>query len=124
MYRYTQGLKKYARTLRSNMTEPEVKLWTILCRRQIANLQFYRQKPLGQHIVDFYCPTKRLVIEVDGGQHYEDDGIKKDKERDKYLKNNLKLKVLRFTNIEVLKNIEGVVNKILDEINKSPLFPL
>jgi very-short-patch-repair endonuclease len=124
MYRYSERLKKNARILRSSMTESEVKLWNTLRRKQVANLQFYRQRPLGQYIVDFYCPVKKLVIEVDGGQHYEDNFIERDKKRDKYLENNLKLKVLRFTNIEVLKNINGVIDRILDEINKSPLVPL
>lgn len=80
------------------------------------NVQFYRQKPLGLYIVDFYSPTLKLVIEIDGSQHYEGSGIEKDSKRDEYLIKTLKLKVLRFTNLEVLKNIEGVILKILENL--------
>jgi very-short-patch-repair endonuclease len=95
------------------MTETERKLWNIMKGKQINNLQFYRQRPLGKYIVDFYCPAKNLVVEIDGGQHYFERNIQKDKERDLFLKNVLGLKVLRFTNTDVLKNIEGVVAEIL-----------
>ena len=101
--------------LRKNMTDAEKLLWSKVRGKQIKNAQFYRQKIIGNFIVDFYCPKARLVIEVDGGQHYEKAGIKKDKNRDKYLQ-SLGLKVLRFTNIEVLKNIEGAFDKIYNEI--------
>lgn len=65
--------------LRKNIIKLEVKLWARIRREQINNLQFYRQKPLGKYIVDFYCPAKRIVIEVDGCQHYEDRNIYRDK---------------------------------------------
>lgn len=95
------------------MTETEVMIWNRVRRKQINGLQFYRQKPLGKYIVDFYCPAKNLVIEIDGGQHFWDDNIKKDDgERDEYIVNVLGLKILRFTNIEVFQNIEGVINSI------------
>ncbi len=86
-------------------------------------MQFYRQKTIGNFIVDFYCPKANLAIEVDGGQHYEKEGIKKDKIRDEYLK-NLGLRVLRFTNFDILKNIEGVFDKISSEIEIPPNLPL
>lgn len=84
------------------------------------DLQFYRQKLLGNYIVDFYCPAKSLVVEIDGGQHYEDENIERDKKRDKYLERVLKLKVIRFTNIDVLKNLEGVIIKIMEECGENP----
>ena len=99
------------------MTETEIMLWNRLRRKQIDGLQFYRQKPLGKYIVDFYCPAKNLVIEIDGGQHFWDGTIEQnDKERDKHLKENLGLRVLRFTNIDVFQNIEGVVNSIFEAL--------
>ncbi len=113
---YKSDLKNKARFLRKNMTDAERKLWRYLKGKKIGGLQFYRQKPLGKYIVDFYCPIRNLVIEIDGGQHYQEKNICKDKKRDLFLKNVLKLKVLRFGNIDVLKNIEGVVAKIFDEI--------
>ncbi len=100
------------------MTDAERLLWSKIKRKQIKNMQFYRQKAIGNFIVDFYCLKANLVIEVDGGQHYKEESIEKDKIRDKCLK-GLGLKVLRFTNLEVLKNINGVVEKIYDEILSS-----
>lgn len=99
------------------MTEAEVILWNRLRRKQINNLQFNRQKPLGKYIVDFYCPAKKLVIEIDGGQHYENGrNIIEDQERDKFLKEILKLKVIRFTNIDITKNLVEAIDKIIEEL--------
>jgi very-short-patch-repair endonuclease len=108
-------LKNMARSLRKKMTDTERKMWSILRGRKIKNLQFYRQRPIGVYIVDFYCPRKNLLIEIDGGQHYADETIKQDKERSAYLKEKFNLQILRFTNLEVLQNIEGVVKRIIDE---------
>jgi very-short-patch-repair endonuclease len=129
---YGAYLKQNARELRKNMTYAERKLWGKLRRRQLNSLQFVRQKPLGPYIVDFYCPVVRLVItgkmpdisdapsaiEIDGGQHYFDEGIAKDAQRDRYLIEKLKLNVLRFTNTDILKNIDGVMFKIASEISQ------
>lgn len=99
------------------MTEAEVILWNRIRRKQINNLQFNRQKPLGNYIVDFYCPAKKLVIEIDGGQHYENgEIIKEDKEREKFLKETLRLKVIRFTNIDITANLGSVMDKIMEEL--------
>ena len=72
---YNPKLKKRARRLRKNMTDAEVKLWNHLRRKQIKGLQFFRQRPIGNYIVDFYAPEAKLVIEVDGGQHYNKEGL-------------------------------------------------
>ena len=99
------------------MTEAEIILWNRLRRKQINNIQFYRQKPLGNYIVDFYCPAKKLIIEIDGGQHYENgEIIKEDKERESFLIQTLKLKVLRFTNTDITKNLASVMDKIIEEL--------
>ena len=115
MLKYNKKLEPIARTLRKNMTDAEILLWSKIKRKQIKEVQFYRQKPIGNYIADFYCSKEKLIIEVDGGQHYEEKGIKKDKVRDEYFK-SLGLKVLRFTNIDVLKNINGVLEKIYEEV--------
>jgi len=104
------------------MTDVERYLWSKLRYKQVSGCWFYRQKPIGDYIVDFYCPRAKLVVEVDGGQHFTDDGHKHDGIRDDYL-NSLGLKVLRFSNYEVLSNIEGVVERIVDEIPLNPPFP-
>ena len=97
------------------MTNAEILLWSRIKRKQIKETQFYRQKPIGNYITDFYCPKAKLIIEIDGSQHYEEKGIKKDKIRDEYFK-SLGLKVLRFTNLDVLKNLNGVLEKIYEEV--------
>ena len=108
-------LKYIARRLRNDATEAERKLWQYLRRKQIQNLQFYRQKPLGKYIVDFYCPAKKLVVEADGGQHYESgELIREDITREAYLKNVLKLRVLRFTNTDITHNMSAVIDRIIE----------
>lgn len=99
------------------MTRAEVILWNRTRKKQLCNTQFYRQKPLGNYIVDFYCPIKKLVIEIDGGQHYENgELVLVDKDREKFLQEKLGLKVLRFTNIDITQNIGSVINKIINEL--------
>ena len=115
MLPYAKNLKLIARKLRSNQTDAEAALWQKLRRKQISGVQFYRQKPLGPFIVDFHCPAARLVVEVDGGQHYTDQGAASDQERDAYL-GGLDLVVLRFSNLDVLKNINAVIEEIARQV--------
>ena len=93
------------------MTHAERALWSRVRNKQILGLQFYRQKPLLNFIVDFYCPSASLVIEYDGSQHYTDEGLEADWVRDHALE-QLGLKVLRFDNRQVLGEIDGVVEAI------------
>ena len=104
------------------MTDAEKLLWAKIRVKQIKGYQFYRQKPIGDYIVDFYCPKTKLVIEVDGSQHLSGEMTENDRIRDKYL-NSLGLRVLRFNNIEVLANIEGVLESIIENMEKIPLNP-
>ena len=104
------------------MTETEIRLWNRLKRKQINDLRFYRQRPIGKYIVDFFCPTRKIILEIDGGQHYEKTGEEKDIKRDEFMKEQ-GYTVLRFTNLEVYKNIEGVMEAIA-EATKSPFIPL
>jgi very-short-patch-repair endonuclease len=122
MLPFNKKLKPFARNLRSNMTDAEQLIWSKIRRKQIGDFQFYRQKNIGDYIVDFYCPKGKLIVEVDGGQHYEDDGMKKDQTRDKNLQ-MLGFAVLRFSDLEVFKNIDGVVERIYEHL-KSPPTPL
>ena len=117
---YSGNLKVLSRQLRKNLTDAERLLWLKIKRRQIKNYQFTRQKPIGNYIADFYCKKARLVIEVDGGQHYENNNIKKDQKKDESFK-KLGLRIIRFTNLDILKNIDNVVDKIYREIDsKTP----
>ncbi len=77
--------------------------------------QFYRQKIMGNYIVDFYCPKTRIVIEVDGGQHYSAEGKERDRKRDEHMK-EAGIPVLRFSDREVLLNLEAVLERIWSEL--------
>lgn len=97
------------------MTKAEVILWLRIKGKQLKSCQFYRQKIIGNFITDFYCAKANLVIELDGGQHYTNAGKEKDLKRDEIL-SGLGLKVLRFSDIDVLKNIDGVVERIRNHL--------
>lgn len=114
---YKAALKVNSRRLRSSMTDSERMLWSKLRGKQLLGIQFYRQKPLGKYIVDFYAPKVKLVLEVDGGQHLKRLNLTKDTERDECLK-KLGLRVLRFDNLQVLKHTEAVMEAILTKITK------
>ncbi len=111
MLNYNANLKDKARQLRKNLTDSERALWSGLRNKQILDVQFYRQKPIGKFIVDFFAPRARLVVEVDGSQHIVGDHVQKDRFRDGYLA-SLGLKVLRFNSREVLEESDAVVEVI------------
>ena len=115
MLPYNKNLKQYSRQLRGDATDAEKLLWGKIRMKQLKGCQFYRQKPVGDYIVDFFCPRAKLVIEVDGSQHHSDEMTEYDRIRDEYL-SSLGLRVLRFTNSDVLTHIEGVVKRIEEEI--------
>lgn len=93
------------------MTDAENLLWAKLRRKQLKGYQFYRQKIIERFIVDFYCPKAKLVIELDGGQHYSEDGKMKDSIRDDSLAKK-GITVLRFSDKEIFENIGGVLERI------------
>ena len=104
-----------AQDLRRNATKEERHLWYDFLKSY--PIPFHRQKPIGPYFVDFYCDKAKLVIELDGGQHYEDAGIEYDDKRTEYL-NKVGLKVIRYTNHEVQQNFEGVcldIDRIIKE---------
>jgi very-short-patch-repair endonuclease len=111
MLRYNKNLKEFSKLLRVNMTEAERLLWENIKGKQLKGYQFYRQKTIGNYIVDFHCPRAKLVIELDGQQHYSPEGEEKDKERDGYMK-GIGLRVLRFSDKEVFNNTHGVLERI------------
>lgn len=117
MLPYARHLKPLARKLRTDQTGAEATLWQRLRRKQLLGVQFYRQKPLGPFIVDFYCPIARLVVEVDGGQHFTAEGVVSDAERDACL-GCMGLTVLRFSNLDVLAHM----NDVLEEIARHVAF--
>ena len=114
MERYNPTLKENSRSLRANLTDAEQALWHRLRRKQIQSVQFYRQKPLLSFIVDFYCPAAKLVIELDGSQHFESEYQAKDQVRDEALA-GVGLKVLRFDNRQVLLERDAVL-AVIDQV--------
>ncbi len=99
------------------MTKPEVILWTQLKSRGCLGYKFRRQHSVGRYILDFYCHELYLAIEVDGSQHFELEALKYDQERTKYL-NSLNIKVVRFTNDDILTNLNGVIDALEEIIKK------
>ena len=95
------------------MTPLESKLWNLFLRR--LPIRFKRQKLIGDYVVDFYCDKAKLVIEIDGGQYFEDVNHQKDNTRDKYL-TSLGLKILRFDNHQMNCEFDAVCQKIYSEI--------
>jgi len=108
---YNPRLKRLSQRLRTNMTDAERLVWLRIRGKQLKGLQVYRQRIIGNYIVDFYCPKAKLVVEIDGGEHFKEEGVKKDEARDSFLKSN-GLSVLRFSDTDVLLNIEAVIEKI------------
>ena len=109
MYNHNKNLTPLAKTLRKNMTKEENKLWYQYLRQY--SIRFLRQKVINNYIVDFYCSKVKLIIELDGGQHYETTGINTDKNRDFEL-SQLGYKILRFSNLDINSNFEGVCETI------------
>ena len=112
----SQELKNRARELRSNQTDVEAKLWRRLRDRQVFGAKFRRQHPIGSYIVDFCCPTLRLIVELDGGQHAEQGAA--DQARTYFLESR-GYRVLRFWNNQVMTQLDDV----LEEISKCCVDP-
>jgi very-short-patch-repair endonuclease len=114
---YNKNLIPRAKELRKDMTKQEKHLWyDFLLNNQI---RFQRQKTISQYIVDFYCAKIKLAIELDGSQHYTENGLEYDNERTKLL-NAFGVEVIRFSNNDIDKNFNGVCDKI-NEVIKSRL---
>ena len=111
----TSGLTRLARRLRVNQSDAEKKLWRAIRANQVFGAKFKRQGPVSPYIVDFYCEEANLIVEVDGGQHME--RIEEDEVRTQFLERRGN-RVVRFTNIDVLTNLEGVLEVIGQRVNE------
>ena len=109
---YNPNNKPLARALRKNLTPQESKLWYDFLSKH--RIRFYRQKTIDNFIADFYCPKAKLIIEIDGSQHYTEEGIAKDEFRTEILE-GYDLKVIQFTNHQIDSMFDGVCSYI-DEI--------
>ena len=115
--------KKYndrARALRKDMTPEERKLWYLFLRNH--DERFLRQKIIDNYIADFYCPNKKLIIELDGSQHYTEDGMEYDRIRTEIL-NTYNINVIRFSNQDVNKHFKEVCEFINYNLYKNPQSP-
>jgi len=97
------------------MTDAERLLWSKIRKKQLRGCQFYRQRIIGNYIVDFYCPKTKLIVELDGGQHYNEEENRKDRIRDDYMK-KLGMKILRLSDREVFENLNGVIERIYESL--------
>ena len=111
-----------SRYLRRNQTEAERKLWAILKNRQLGGVKFRRQFSVGKYILDFYCPEHKLGIEADGGQHYKEEDKRKDEIRTKELCKQ-DIEILRFSDLDILNNADGVSELIQKAMVKKKLPP-
>jgi very-short-patch-repair endonuclease len=111
----TPDVFKKAKDLRKNETEGEKKLWSKLKKNQMMGLQFRRQHPINRFIVDFYCAKVKLVIEIDGSIHDLPENKEYDEGRSEILK-DFGIKVIRFSNEQIIRNIEDSLIKIEKEI--------
>ena len=100
--------KENRRLLRNNMPKAEAAIWSMLRSKQLLGYKFRRQYSVGRYIVDFYCPELKLAVEIDGDSHYQDRSKNSDKHRQAFIE-TFGIKFLRFTNEDVIKNLEGVV---------------
>lgn len=123
MYRFNnKNTLNKRRGLRKDLTTPENIVWQRIRARQLNGYKFRRQYGIGDYIVDFYCAEQRLIIEIDGDSHYEECQIIYDEIRTKYLE-SFNNKVIRFTNNEVMENLEGVLESITSQLKQIPHLP-
>ena len=108
-----------AKRLRTNSTDAERKLWSRLRDRRLLDFKFVRQQPVGPYVADFACREADLIVELDGGQHAEDQNVRRDAERTAVLAEH-GYRVLRFWNNDVLTNIDGVQQVIAEQLQKAP----
>jgi very-short-patch-repair endonuclease len=118
----TRAKTMRAREMRRTMTKQEVVLWTYLRNAQMSGFSFRRQHPVGPFFIDFYCPSAKLAIELDGGQHATEESRAYDDARTGFLARN-GITVLRFWNHELKDNLEGVLEGIRRALPTTPTRP-
>src|SRR5512139_3004833 len=113
-------LKQRRRELRRNQSDAERALWAKIRNKQFFGMKFFRQYSIGPYILDFYCPTVKLAVELDGGQHNQSEKRERDVSRSEYLKAQ-GVDVMRFWNNEVLLDIQSVLSELALKV--TPLHP-
>ena len=123
LHKYTKFAQQKSIELRKNMTDAEQKLWSHIRKEQLNGYKFRRQQPIGPFVVDFVCLPKKLILEIDGGQHNSEECIKTDNQRTIYLESK-GFTILRFWNNEIFDNIQGVLEQIINTLNSISLQTL
>ena len=118
--RYNPRLKQIARKLRKDMTLSEILLWKEIKGKKVLGYDFHRQKPMDEYVVDFYCPRLKLVLEIDGDSH--DGKEESDKVKQKKLE-SMGLTVLRFWDLDVRANVDGIVGQLKEWIETNGTHP-
>lgn len=108
----SQTMRNNSKRMRSKMTDADLKLWNAVRAHRLEGLGFKRQMPINNYIVDFACPQHKLIVELDGSQHAQEEYAKKDEIRTRFLQQQ-GWQVLRFWNDDVLKDVDGVCQHIL-----------
>lgn len=108
---------KRRQQLRNNPPQPEKILWQQIRNRQVCDVKFRRQHGIGLYIIDFFAPQIKLAIELDGNSHFYEGAAKYDENRTKFL-SNLEINIIRFTNLEIASNLSGVMDTLVNTINK------
>ena len=114
-----KAIEKFRRALRHNLTPAEAVLWKAIQRGKLDGRKFRRQHSAGKYVLDFYCPTERLAVELDGAHHFTLAGNQHDSERTAYL-NSLHIRVLRFENDLVFTQLDWLLDEIKAHFGKVP----
>lgn len=117
-WRAPEKIQQRARELRQEMTPAEIRLWQALRGNALEGAYFRRQHAIGPYILDFYCAKSKLAIEVDGGSHLEQEQY--DAERTRWLESEKGMRVLRFTNQDVLRDLDAVIEAIRAALESTP----
>ena len=115
--KYNPKLTEFARQLRNDATKSEIKMWQCLKRKQLFGYDFHRQKPIDEYIADFFCNKLQLVIECDGYSHEIQEVWNKDVKKTKRF-NNLGIRVLRFSDHQIMNDFENVYRALEDYVIK------
>ena len=122
-WRVTRNMRMRARSLRRDSTEAERRIWSALRAHRLNGASFRRQTPVGPYVVDFLCHDAKLIIEIDGGQHFEAEHLRRDARRDAFLASK-GFRVLRFNNYDVMTNKNGVLEMIALALQEAPSLTL
>jgi very-short-patch-repair endonuclease len=124
MFNYNKKpLLVFRKKLRNNLTPAEAALWDLIKHRKLEGRKFRRQHSIGNYILDFYCPDEKLAIELDGEDHYWEEGIQKDKRKTVFMASH-GIEILRFENLLVFQDTEFVLKTIVNKFkNTTPHSP-